>query len=254
MNLNHNLFISLILSIILFYIGLKLRNKLKASRYKNALLVISLILAVPGFSMVTYYFHLIDSPHWYIEFRAIPNIECINSFIGLFMGFAKINSKSIALSLTVLMVVIPFSKPIIRPITLNLESKWINDVCIQSSPASCGPSSLATIFQQKGIRTSEEEIAAASYTCSSGTEIWYLLRHASGKGLNYSYKHIKNIHDVETPCIIGTNISGIGHFITVLETTRDKYVIGDPLIGKIELTIKEFEERYELDGLMIHFK
>jgi hypothetical protein len=253
MNINHNIFISIILTVILFFVGVKLRERLEGSKYKNVLLVTSLLLAIPGFSMVTYYFHLIESPSWYISFRSVPNIEWMNSFIGLFIGLINVKRKGLALSFGLMLILVPFAKPIIRPISLNSETKWIDDVCIQSTYASCGPSSLATIFKFKGINSSEAEIAASAFTCSSGTEIWYLLRHASDKGLDYSCKQIENIQQVQTPCIIGTKISNIGHFITVLGTSKGKYVIGDPLIGKIELTNEEFNDRYKLDGLLIYF-
>ncbi|MCH2225120.1 MAG: cysteine peptidase family C39 domain-containing protein [Crocinitomicaceae bacterium] len=232
---------------------MKLRKRLEGSKHKYLFLVTCFLLAIPGFSMATYYFHLIESPSWYITFRSISNIEWMNSFIGLFLGVIEVKKKGIALLLSVILITIPYAKPILRPINVNSETKWIDDVCIQSTYASCGPSSLATIFKLKGIHSSEAEIATSAFTCSSGTEIWYLLRHASNKGLNYSCKKIQNIQQVQPPCIIGTKIHNIGHFITVLRTNKEKLLIGDPLIGKIELTNKEFLKRYKLDGLMIYF-
>ncbi|PHR33287.1 MAG: peptidase C39 [Fluviicola sp.] len=253
MNINHNIFISVILTIILFFVGTQFIKRFKKSKYKSIFLVFSFLFAIPGLSMVTYYMHLIESPNWYITFRAIPGIECMNSLIGLFLGMIISNKKFLALSFSIFLVIIPYAKPIVRPININSETKWIDDVCIQSTYASCGPSSLATILKAKNINTTEREIAANAFTCSSGTEIWYLLRYATKKGLNFSCNQIHEIEQVKTPCIIGTEISNIGHFITVLEKNKDEYIIGDPLIGRIKLTKKQFNQKYLLDGLMIHF-
>ncbi len=252
---NPNIIFSIILSIGFFILGLTLSKNINSKVYKYLLIISSLLLSFPGFSMVLYYTHLIEIPTWYIQFRTLKGIEISNSLIGLFLGLisgSKIKNFFL-IGMTFLLVLIPYIKPIIRPIAVNEQTEWKNGVCMQTCQSSCGPSSLATIYEHYGIKSSELDISKNSYTCSSGTEIWYILRYANEHNLNYKLKTIRTTAELDCPCIIGTKINGIGHFITVLDIVNQKLLIGDPLIGKLELGEEEFRDKYELDGLMIQF-
>jgi len=46
---------------------------------------------------------------------------------------------------------------------------------LQSTGSTCGPAALATIFNYYGISKSEEEIARAAFSSSSGTENWTIV-------------------------------------------------------------------------------
>lgn len=254
MNVNPNFFISILISIVFFIIGVMLAKKIFKKRILNFILILLFLLTLPGISMVLYYFHFFETPNWYINFRAIPAIEVSSSFIGLFFGFLSNNkNKIILICVTLFLISIPFIKPMLRPLTINGSTEWIDSVCIQSTGATCGPSSLATILKYYNIESTEYELTKNSYTCSTGTEIWYLLRYGKQKGLDYKLNKIKSYDDLKFPSIIGTKLITIGHFVTVLGKTDEKFIIGDPLTGKMELTKAEFEKKYNLDGLMIEF-
>ena len=58
-------------------------------------------------------------------------------------------------------MLIPFIKPILLPVKAysKIENKWQDNICIQTTNSTCGPSSLATLFKFEGIEKTEEEIA-----------------------------------------------------------------------------------------------
>jgi hypothetical protein len=254
MNVNPNFFISILISIVLFIIGLMLTKKISNKKILNLILILSFLLTLPGISMILYYFHFTETSNWYINFRTIPAIEISISFIGLFLGLLSNNkNKFFLICTTLFLVLIPFIKPILRPLTIKDLTEWKESVCIQSTGATCGPSSLATILKYYNIESTEYELTKNSYTCSTGTEIWYLLRYGKRKGLDYKLNTIKNFDELRYPSIIGTKLITIGHFVTVLGKSEEKFIIGDPLNGKLELTKEEFESKYKLDGLMIEF-
>lgn len=253
MNINPNFFISLFIAIVLFVIGFILAKRVE-KKSLNVMIILSLIATFPGISMVLYYFHLFETPHWYINFRTIPAIELSVSFIGLFLGLlSNDNNKFLLNGITLLLVFMPFMKPIVRPLVVKKSTEWREKVCVQSTGATCGPSCFATILKYYNIESTEYEWTKNSYTCSTGTEIWYLLRYGKHKGFEYKLSQINSFSQLKYPSIIGTKLSTIGHFVTVLGKVEDKYIIGDPLTGKLALTKAEFENKYSLDGLMIEF-
>jgi Peptidase C39 family len=252
-NVNPNLFVSLFLAVVLYLVGFFLIGKI-AKKSGYFLLLLTFLCCLPALSMILYYFHLVKLPNWYINFRTISGMEISVAFFGLFFGLLSDHKSKIFLIIPALaLVLIPFIKPIIRPLTIRQISEWKDDVCIQSTPATCGPSSLASILRYYGIETSEYELAKNSYSCSSGTEIWYILRCGKAKGLNYKLSTVNSFEGLKYPSIIGVKLMSFGHFITVLGKSGDNFIIGDPLSGKSTLNRTEFEKLYKLDGMMIEF-
>lgn len=66
-----------------------------------------------------------------------------------------------------------------------------------------------------------------------------------------------DIASIPTPAIIGINygpIGPIGHFVTILGRKDDKYIIGNPLVGKLLLTKGQFAERCGFKGFAVHIE
>lgn len=252
---NYHLFISLIAGFCCFAAGFQLKKRLKNRMIRTFLLVLFLLLALPGLLMVGYYFHVVKAGIWFIEFRTIHHIEVINALLGLGFGywFSGKNSRWLGVVLLIVLLGIPYIKPIIRPLTIDKENGWSGEVCLQSTGATCGPASLATIFNVFGIHKQEYEIAKASYSSNSGTEIWYLLRYAKSNGLNYTCSIKKSIMEVHPPAIVGVYLGNIGHFITVLEIQPDSVIVGDPLDGRNEYPKEKFDQVYRMDGFVVEF-
>jgi hypothetical protein len=256
MNINYHLFLSIIGGFGCFLVGHLIRKRLKDHTIGAILSVIFLLLALPGLLMVGYYFHVVKAGIWFIEFRTINHIEVINALLGLILGFwfPSKNSRWIGVILLIVLLAIPYIKPIIRPLSIDGEKGWSGNVCLQSTGATCGPASLATIFKAYGIEKHESEIAKAAYSSNSGTEIWYLLRYAKSNGLKYSCSKKNNILEVKPPAIIGVYLGDIGHFITILESQRDSVIVGDPLDGRNAYAKTKFDQVYRMDGFVVEFE
>jgi hypothetical protein len=265
---NHAIFPAVIMGVILFIIGRRVSRVVNRKPVRTLLGLVFILLCVPNFLLAVYYLHILNEPLWYVKFRAIDNIELLSSFIGLFFGFITFKDESFRkiklktfnkyiFAICMLLITIPFIKPVIRPVSRNSEfsNRWKDGVCLQSTGSTCGPSALATIFNYYGISKSEEEIARASFSSSSGTENWYLIRYAEKNGLETEVLYKNRLEDVPVPSIIGTYINGgIGHFITVLGKEGDRFVVGDSLKGRLMLTEKEFNEHYTFSNFVLYIK
>lgn len=256
MIINFHLFLSLIFGLCCFAISFQLRKRLENKTIRAILSALFLLLALPGLLMVGYYFHVVKAGIWFVEFRAINHIEVLNSLLGLGFGFwfSGKNSKWVGVVLLIVLLMAPYIKPIIRPLSIDKEKGWNGEVCLQSTGATCGPASLATIFNVFGIHKHESEIAKASYSSNSGTEIWYLLRYAKSNGLNYNCMEKHNIMEVQPPAIVGVYLGNIGHFITILGIQQDSVIIGDPLDGRNGYPKTKFEQIYRMDGFVVEFR
>lgn len=252
---NYHLFLSLVIGLCCFSIGFQLRKRIENKTMSAILSALFLLLALPGLLMVGYCFHVVKAGIWFIEFRTINHIEVINSFLGLSFGFlvSGKNSKWLGVVILIVLLAIPYIKPIIRPLTIDKEKGWSGEVCLQSTGATCGPASLATIFNVFGIHKHESEIAKASYSSNSGTEIWYLLRYAKSNGLNYTCSIKQDIMEVQPPAIMGVYLGDIGHFITVLGIQHDSVIVGDPIDGRNGYPKAKFDQVYRMDGFVVEF-
>lgn len=268
MYFNRAIFPAVIIGIILFIIGQRTSRAVSGKPVRILLGFVFILLCIPNFLFGAYYMHFINEPVWYIKFRAIDNIELLSSLTGLFFGFVTFKDESFGkiklkvfnkyiFVICMLLIIVPFIKPIIRPVSRNsqFQDRWKDGVCLQSTGSTCGPAALATIFNYYGISKSEEEIARAAFSSSSGTENWYLIRYAEKNGLETEVSYKNSLNDVPVPSIIGTYINGrIGHFITILGKEGDHFVVGDSLKGRLLLTEKEFNKYYTFSNFVLHIK
>ena len=65
---------------------------------------------------------------------------------------------------------IPYSRPVLAPVSLGEGSSWQGDVCLQSHPSTCAPAAAATLLRLSGIEAGEQELVRACLTSSYGTE------------------------------------------------------------------------------------
>jgi hypothetical protein len=250
--INTNIFISLFLGIIFCFAG----RYMRVQNHSNQLVwtILCSIMALPALSFALYYLHLVEPPIAYIQFRAIPYIEILSSFIGITIGYFIDKSLITNILLTEIFILVPFLKPIISPIKQDLPNKWADKICLQSGWSTCGAASLATIYQFYDIQKTEQQIAHKSHSCASGTEIWYLIRFAEQNNLSVKYLKINNLNDAKIPSILGTTLpSGVGHFITLLGKEGDNYRIGEPLKGRVTVSESEFKKNYKLHPIAFQF-
>jgi hypothetical protein len=266
MNVNPNLFFAITIGTVLFFTGRSLSQRVKNTAIKVLLAILFFLLCLPAISFSVYYLHLIGEPLWYVRFRAVDYIELLSACWGILLGFIigllplsarnlKLWPSRLLFILVIVLVFLPFCKPIILPLSVYgpLQDTWKDGVCLQSTGSTCGPASLSSIFASLGIRKTEDEIARGSYTCATGTEIWYLIRYARNNGLHAELRHEPDITKISPPALLGVLYPG-GHFTSYLSKSSDKYIIGEPLVkGRIELTETEFWQRYGYHGCAVEF-
>lgn len=253
-----NYIITFFCSLILYIITLNIFRKNVNSKIKISSIIV-FVINIPAFLIIIYYLHFIEPPIWYIEFRKIDKIEMLVSTLGIGFGFIGCINKlklisiknTIFVILLILMTMIPFSKGIIFPVG-DIHYKWIDNICIQTTPATCGPCSIATILRYYNIFATEREIAKECFTSGSGTENWYMIRYLEKKSLNIKFGYVKSIREVPIPSIIGVKLATSGHYITVLGKQNRKYIIGDSLQGKLYLSEEEFNKRYLFKNFYIN--
>jgi len=264
MFVNLNMIAAALIGAILFYAGRLLAGRLTTLWSRGLAIMLLVVGCFPSLMFLAYYFHLFGEPLWYIEWRSLPYTEVLSSLCAPFFGF--ISAKNAYLfpaskgllrfpiaMVGALLVFVPYAKPVLLPVSTaaHWSNSWRDGVCLQSSPSTCGPASLATLFAQYGMKRTEQEIARASYSCASGTELWYLVRYARRQGLPVTCRHEPSISQVNCPAVIGTGVGRFGHFIAILNEENGRITVGDPLIGRIIMTEAEFASRYHFDGCVL---
>jgi hypothetical protein len=217
---------------------------------------VGVLLATPCALAIVYYTHLLDSAMWYFNLRAVPWIELTFSGVGFLGGVSDAWNKPetrlgrVAVPLVfALILLIPFMKPILEPLdTTALQNKCTGSVCLQSSYATCGPASAATLLRGFGESPTEKELAVDSYTYSGGTEAWYLARAIRRRGVKAEFVFSDN--SLPSPSIAGVRMGG-GHFIAIERATAQAVTFVDPLTGESTVTPAELRMRYRFTGFFL---
>jgi len=249
-----------VVSVVFAFVGFFVTYRVtiqKSLRLKLALSVFTVLLAIPGASFAIYYAHLFREPEWYYEFRSIPGTELLIVFLGIAGGCVAALLPRVFLILPLLGVaafsIAPVMKPFVAPLEKGLlTDRWDGDVCLQSTPSTCGAASLATVLKCHGEEIRESEIAREAYSYAGGTEAWYLARAARERGYQAKFDFSEGFNpDIRLPAIIGVRFGGTGHFIPVLKREGNTFFIGDPLIGAEEFSEEEFMKQYDFTGFCL---
>jgi hypothetical protein len=258
--MNYLLLPTLSVAIVLFVLG---RRAAIAGWSTPALLLAGSVLSLPALLFAFYYTHLFDDALWFYSFRAIRYSELAasgaGSLAGVVAGIVERRSKrrgfttvGVLLAL-VLLLLVPYIKPLVAPLNATLHDRWSEDVCMQSTPSTCGPSSAATVLRRFGVRVSERKLADECYSYAGGTEIWYIARAIRSRGMDAQYRLISP-DSLLVPSIAGVrlgNPNGPGHFIAILDRDGERYVVGDPLVGRRVLTVSEIHAKYHITGFFL---
>ena len=157
--------------------------------------------------------------------------------------------------------VIPFISPIlVRKELENLETVFLdNGICIQTTDYTCGPAAAVTALNQFSIIADEGELAILAYTTpQTGTSDDLLVKAIEKKygpeGIRCEYRYFTSVEQLKGnyPVIAVVKFSFmIDHYITVLEVTNDKVIIGNPSVGKEVLTYDEFKKKWRHVGIVV---
>ncbi|MBN1902249.1 hypothetical protein JW926_13070 [Candidatus Sumerlaeota bacterium] len=213
-----------------------------------------------------YYFHWYDDWAWLLEARSRKGFEFTIIFIGVFCSLIQQNvnkkfkcrdpfSCHNGVALILIIITPSFIKPVLHHVEPGWRESWDEEVCIQTTPYTCGPASAATILKYYGINKTEEEISRSAWLTKHGTEPWHLARIIRKSGLKAKFVSVPSQPaDPPIPCIAGVRQKDDlkkGHFITILEKTENSFTIGDPAVGKLKITKEELFEVYVFVGFVI---
>ena len=222
------------------------------------LVLFSFIIALPALSFTVYYAHVLPETSWYYQFRSRDGVELLIVFIGVAGGFtAALLPRALcpfALIAVIGLGVIPFIKPVIGPLDPeSFTDRWNGEVCLQSTPSTCGPASVATILRGLGAQdVTERDLALESYSYAGGTEAWYMIRALRARGFEAEVSfHDDFDPEVPLPAVIGVQLGGpggVGHFVPFLSREGDTFSIGDPAAGPQKLTLEQMRKRYHFTG------
>lgn len=251
--------ISAILALAAFFVAYRSSKRISTkSRILIALLAI--VAAIPATSFAVYYAHVLPESSWYYQFRSIAGTELLMVFLGIAGGLVATFLPRILLGVPLFGVaafsIAPIIKPLIGPIpSSTFRDKWDGEVCLQSTPSTCGAASTATILKQFGVDVTESELAAEAHSYAGGTEAWYLARAARSRGFDVNFEFSPGFSPEDgLPAVVGVRLGSIGHFIAILGEEEGKFVVGDPLRGRELLSREELEKRYDFTTFHMRIK
>lgn len=219
------------------------------------------VCALPALLLATYYLHWFDDAVWFYRFRSFPLSELSAAGAGLPAGLihAWIVRKSLPLrtlmpGLLLAGLFVPYMKSLVAPLDLNqLAAPCRDDVCLQSTPSTCGPASVASILRLFNVEENEKTLAEEAYTSSGGTENWYLARALRRRGFTVEYVVVdRPVTQLPFPAVAGVLLpGGAGHFISILGETETAYIAGDPMLGKVSVSKSRPGDSYHFTGFFM---
>jgi hypothetical protein len=261
MNLNPAAVPAILLTIPLFWVGMTLQRRTQSGVLRSLFLVIGIVIAAPGFLLVTYYTHLFDNAGWFYTFRTLRFSEISLCGLGWIAGFLyswldpeTMGGKVLGPAALLALVSVPFIKPVLDPIDLDrLQDRCPGGVCLQTTYSTCGPASSASLLEAFGQDASEQQLARESFTSKGGTEIWYLARAFQRRGFRADFVVQSPDHvSPPNPSIAGVVLrGGQGHFIALVSENAGQITFVDPLKGKFVVTPDELRARYHFSGLFL---
>jgi hypothetical protein len=193
---------------------------------------------------------------------ALLGPACMSVLITLLPRLPRKGTKVLFLALMVLVTVcfsiLPFLLPAITwrsfmnlPVVLESDG-----VCIQTFSYTCGPAAAVTALHSAGIDAGEGELAILSHTNRvTGTPPDCLCEAIRGKyGVHCRLAFFNTVDEMRgrEPVIAVTKYSLFcDHFVTVLEVKGSSLIIGDPLEGRVEWPLAQFQRKWRGCGIVL---
>ncbi len=249
------------LSALLFVVGYRISLRTCTPRVSYPLLIVACLCALPGVLFAVYYLHWFDNAVWFYRFRSWPYSELTASGLGLIAGVIQAWTigkgallRALMPGLLMLGLFVPYMKPVVTPLDpTTFTADFREGVCLQSTPSTCGPASVASILRMFGVNETEETLAREAHTSASGTENWYLARALRRRGFAVRFVVVEqSVVQLPFPSVAGVLLPGdFGHFISVLDETDTTYVIGDPMVGRVYVSKASIGDSYEFTGFFM---
>jgi Peptidase C39 family len=157
--------------------------------------------------------------------------------------------------------VLPFALPLIVKNDLaNLSTKTDADnICVQSTSYTCGPAAAVTALRKLGVPAQEGELAVLSHTSPIvGTMPWELYKAidnryaASGIDCRFrQFDSINQLKDADVTLAVIKDAFLLDHCVAILDVTDKNVIIGDPILGKIKMSHKDFQSVWRFYGIAL---
>ena len=166
--------------------------------------------------------HWFDDAVWFYQMRSLPLAELSASGSGLLAGLIhallvsrKPHWRPLMLGLLLVGLAVPYIKPLIAPLEFEeLTAQCPGGICLQSTPSTCGPASVASILRSSPVS--------------------YVLRK-------------RPVDSLPVPSMAGVVLSG-GF---VLRESESAYVVGDPMVGAVVVPKSALGEFYNSTGFFM---
>ena len=157
--------------------------------------------------------------------------------------------------------VLPFVLPLVLEKDLaNLPTVTDADnICVQSTPYTCGPAAAVTALRKLGFPAQEGELAVLSHTSPIvGTMPWTLCKTiqdryaASGVDCQFrQFDSVNQLKDADVTLAVIKDAFMLDHCVAILDVTDKNVIIGDPVLGKIKMSHKNFQSVWRFYGIAL---
>lgn len=135
-------------------------------------------------------------------------------------------------------------------------------VCIQSTGFTCGPAAAVTALRALGIHATESELAlhfgTSSITGTPDDVAAIGLRNLyADQGLIVEHRFMRSVEEFrEWPAALAVIEYSTfqDHFVAILGVTDTMVTVGDPLMGRIQMPIAEFKEKWRQVGVLLRLE
>lgn len=226
---------------------------------------------------------LIDIANRNPAFTALPVLNALllghnrfaaHAFIAAMMlttPLSKLPKRRDRVAITVLMICFVLGMsvwPVLAPVFNQKQLAAIvtytdnEGVCHQSTDYTCGPAAAFTALHHFGISADEGELALlARSTPVTGTPPDILAQTLQDRyakdGLVCEYRVFKNVSELKDCCpvlaIVKFNFI-LDHYVTVLAVNDRAVTVGDPLRGRENLSIADFQDKWRFIGVVVRRK
>lgn len=157
--------------------------------------------------------------------------------------------------------VLPFVMPLlVRNDLADLKTRTdSNNICVQSTSYTCGPAAAVTALRRLGVTAQEGELAILSHTSPIiGTMPWSLYKaiqnRYAGDGVDCRFRRFDSINQLREAGVTLAVVKDaflLDHCVAILEVGDNTVTIGDPILGKIRMSYKDFEGIWRFYGIAL---
>jgi hypothetical protein len=174
--------------------------------------------------------------------------------------------KAIVLILVTAIVIYASILPFLVPVLIqkdlsNIKTRLDTDnICSQSTDFTCGPAAAVTALRYLGLPAQEGEIAVLSHASPvCGTMPWCLYKAISSRyssyGLDCHIRHfdsIAQLRDEKVTLAVVRDAFLIDHCVAVLDVGDNTVTLGDPVLGRITMSYKDFSSVWRFYGITLN--